>query len=414
MVDAYVYTSVGGLTLGQAWGLGLLGTIGVFFVVRRGAGLPAPPAALLIAYLGLTLVRPQMGVALDSALKLGSWLLLAVAVERMSSTRRGQKAILNSMWISALLLIVVTAIAIAGGRYGAAYYGVTQTSTGYSRPHALASLAVLVLPFILMYVVAGRRVRSSALLGGLLTVGIIASFVRTAYLALIVVMFAYVITAVRMRAARARISILVIGGMLTLAAISFRDTILARLSDLPLIHDLIGGQLVNGGGSGRVEFEKDLLVAGTDSLWHILVGRGAGASVQLLNQAYNDPIWSHNDFLEFFVTGGLVLFLAYVAFLAWVLFSFLRLYRDKRQSPDVHACAIIMLGGLLGYCVLSVANGIALAAGATVMAVLIGLARGMLATPGGSALDADPTPIPALRGDQRTSARLWQATVRDR
>jgi len=390
VVDAYVYTSVAGLTLGQVWGVGLLGTIFVYFVARRRAGLPTPLAALLLAYLGLTLVRPDFSVAVDSGLKLASWLLLAVAVERMCTSRHGQEAILTTMWISAIFLLLVTMIALAQGRYGAAYYGLSETSGGYSRPHALASLAVLVLPFILMYIVAGRRVHLSALVAGLLVVGIIASFVRTAYLASLAVLGAYVVAAVRMKAARARVSILVIGGVLVFAAIWFQDTILARLSDLPLIHSLVGGQLEHGGGSGRVQFERDLLVAGTDSLPHILIGRGAGASVKLLSQSYGAAIWAHNDFLEFFTTGGLILLCAYVAFLAWVLVSFVRLHRDTRQSPGVHACSIVMMGGFAGYVVLSVANGIALAAGAAVMAVLIGLTRGMLQTPGDTALDVHP------------------------
>ena len=87
VVDAYVYTSVGGLTLGQVWGIGVLGTIAVYFVGRRRVGLPIPLAALLLAYLGLTLVRPVFSVAIDSGLKLASWLLLAVAVERNCAPR---------------------------------------------------------------------------------------------------------------------------------------------------------------------------------------------------------------------------------------------------------------------------------------------------------------------------------------
>src|SRR5665647_2140747 len=45
VVDAYVYTSVAGLTLGQLWGMGLLGTLFVYFAARRRAGLPTPLAA---------------------------------------------------------------------------------------------------------------------------------------------------------------------------------------------------------------------------------------------------------------------------------------------------------------------------------------------------------------------------------
>jgi hypothetical protein len=414
VVDSYVYTSVAGLTLGQLWGLGLLCTILVYFLAhRQAAALPAPVSALLLAYLGLTLVRPDLGVAADSALKLASWLLLAVAVERISTTRRGQQAVLTTMWWCGVVLIVMTLLAISQGRYGAAYYGLDQASADYStRPHALASMAVLLLPFALIYIVVGRKVRLSALLGGLLVVGIIASFVRTAYLASLAVLVAYVVTALRMRAARARVSILAIGAVMIFTAIWFQDAIVGRLADLPLVHKLLGGELQNGGGSGRVEFEKDLLVAGTDNPLHLFLGRGAGASVKILSQMYNDPIWSHNDFLEFFVTGGLILLCAYLVFLAWALVGMVRLYRDPRQSPEVHASSIIMLGGFGGFVVLSAANGIALTAGATVMAVLIGLTRGMLQTPGSTALDAERAATPQSAEAQSLTAGPPRPTER--
>lgn len=401
VIDAYVYTSVAGLTLGQVWGIGLLGAIAIYFASRPRATFPASPAALLIVYMGMTLVRPSTSVAVDSALKLASWLLLAVAMEHVASERRGQQAIVNAMWASAWCLVVVIALAVVEGRYGAAYYGITTTAAGYARPHALASVAVLVIPFALMSIIAGRWVRLSVVAASLLTLGVVASLVRTAYIALIVVMVAYLIAALRLRAARARVSVLVIVGALVVAGARYQDEIIARLSDLPLMHRLVGGApLVAGGGSGRVKFEGYLLQRGTDSLSHVLFGRGAGASVQLLSRYYGDAIWSHNDFLEFFISGGVILLFAYLALLVWLFASFTRLYRDSRQSSEAHACAIVLLGAFFGFIVLSAANGIALTAWATGMAVLVGLARGMMKTPGDTILDppakADQASIPEL------------------
>ena len=101
-----------------------------------------------------------------------------------------------------------------------------------------------------------------------------------------------------------------------------------RFSDLPLVSSLTGRPLWQGGGAGRGEFWRDLWSAGTDSLPHIVAGRGAGASVQLLTRLFGAGIWSHNDFLEFFITGGIVLLAAYLVFLVWVAWSIVRLFRD--------------------------------------------------------------------------------------
>jgi hypothetical protein len=191
----------------------------------------------------------------------------------------------------------------------------------------------------------------------------------------------------RAQAARAQLSALAILAALAVAAFRFRDALLARFADLPLVSSLTGHPLWQGGGSGRGVFWRDLWTAGTDSLPHILIGRGAGASVQLLTRLYGAAIWSHNDFLEFFVTGGVVLLGTYVIFLAWVLRSIVRLYRDSRQSRVVHSFSILLVGAFAGYVILSFTNGMAVFAGSVAMAVLIGLTRGMGETPGDTALD---------------------------
>lgn len=387
VADALVNTSVGGLTVGQAWGMGLITAIAIYFVSRRPVNVPAAPAALLLAYLSLTLVRPELKVALDTSLKLGSWLLLTVVIERVAQTRRGQVAIINSMWASAICLILAIALVMAQGRYGAAYYGLTQTTAEVAPPHSIASYAVLLLPLILAQILAGHRTQLSVVVSGLLALGIVASFVRTAYLALLAVLCAYVIAAVRVRAARAQLSAFAILTALVVAGYRFRDTLLARFSDLPLISSLTGRPLWQGGGAGRGLFWRDLWAAGTDSLPHIIAGRGAGASVQLLTRLYGAAIWSHNDFLEFFVTGGIILLVTYVIFLAWVLWSIVRLFRDDRQSEIVHTFSILLAGAFSGYVILSLANGMAVFAGSVAMAVLIGLTRGMSGTPGDTALD---------------------------
>ena len=205
-VDAFVYTSIAGLTLGQVWGVCLLAATVVYLATQRDVRFPAPLVAFLIAYVGLTFVRPQLSVALDSALKLASWLLLAVVVEHIARSRRGQDAILAAIRASTVCLLVVIAILVAEGRYGSAYYANSATSE-YLRPHALAQLAVLVMPFVLAQIIVGHRTRLSIVVSGLLGVGILLSLVRTAYLAVTMILAAYVFVGLRIKALRVRLSL---------------------------------------------------------------------------------------------------------------------------------------------------------------------------------------------------------------
>jgi hypothetical protein len=386
-VDAFVFTSVGGLTLGQVWGVSLLGATVVYLATRRGVRYPAPLVAFLLTYAAMTFVRPQLSVALDSALKLATWLLLAVAIERVARSRRGQDAILTAIWAAAFSLLGVIAIAVAQGRYGSAYYTYGST-TAYSRPHALAQLAVLIMPFVLAQIIAGRRARPSVVVAGLLGLGILLSLVRTGYLAVAMILAAYAFVGLRTKALRVRLSLVAMSVAIRFALYFFWSTLVKRLADLPVIGGLLGTPPTAQTGSGRVKFWKDLLTAGTDSLQHVLIGRGAGASAVLNQQLFGSTIGSHNDFIEFFITGGLLLLGVYVAFLIWMLSTIVRLYLDSRQSQVVRLCSILLIGAFFGYVAMATTDGITLAAGSVVMAVIVGMARGMIHTPGTTALDA--------------------------
>ena len=399
-VDAFVFTSVGGLTLGQVWGVCLIGATVVHLATRRNVHYPAPLVAFMIAYAGLTFVRPQLSVALDSALKLASWLLLAVAIERIARSRKGQHAILTAVWASAFCLLVVIGIAVAQGKYGSAYYTYGATNS-YLRPHALAQLAVLIMPFVLAQIIAGHRTRLSIIVAGLLGLGILMSLVRTGYLAVAMILAAYAFAGLRTAALRVRLSLVAMSVAMGFALYFFWNTLVKRLADLPLIGSLLGTPPTAQTGSGRVTFWTGLLKAGTDSLQHVLIGRGAGASA-VLNQQLFGPIGSHNDFIEFFITGGIILLGAYLAFMIWILATMVRLYRDPRQSQTVHLCSVLLIGAFFGYVAMATTDGITLAAGSVVMAAIVGMAQGMLHTPGGTALDAPAEADVALNVGQAT------------
>lgn len=402
IVDAFVYTSVGGFTLGEVWGIGLVAVTLAYLVAQRQVRMPVAPIALILAYASLTFVRPVLSDALSNGLKLASWLLLAVAISRIAATRKGQQAILTAMFASAVIYVVVILVVMAQGRYGAAYYGFSQSGSGYDTPHALSTLAVLLLPFLLAQIIAGRRVALSLLLVGLLCLSIIYSFVRTAYLAVVAVTGAYALAAVRTSSLRVRLSVLAIFAPGAVAVVILRDAIVSRLVDLPFVGSLLvetSAAPVLGGGSGRVALWRGLWALGTDSIGHIFLGRGAGASYGLASQTVGQSIWSHNDFLEFFITGGLVLLACYIAVLVWVLRSFVQLYRDSRQSPTVHAYSIVGLGAFLAYVFLSAANGIAMMTGSVILGVLVGLVQGMSGTPEDTALDVPAVGPPKVTAE---------------
>jgi hypothetical protein len=389
LVDAYVYISFGGHSLGEFWGAALIAVCLIYLLSRSEVHWSAVPLLLIAAYVCLTFVRPEFSVALSNGLKLASWLLLLIAVGHIAQNRAGQVAVLRSILACAVMLVLVIALVIAQGRYGAAYYGFSDVSTGYSSPHVFASLAVLLLPAVFAAIILGVKTWAVILLAVCLCVGVMESFVRTTYLALLPVLAAYLLVALRESALRIRLSAAGILASLGVAIYYLRAEVVTRLTDLPLIGSLLGGSVSPspGGGSGRTVFWKDLFVSGTDNVLHILVGRGAGASSQLLARVYGNAIWSHNDFLEFFYTGGVLLTGAYLVFLAWVVIIIVRLYRDQRQSQAVHTFAALLAGGFLAYLILSVANGMALFAGSVVMGVLVGFAQGLGRTPGNTALD---------------------------
>jgi O-antigen ligase len=291
-------------------------------------------------------------------------------------------------------------IAVAQGKFGSAYYTYSATSQ-YLRPHALAQLAVLIMPFVLAQIIAGHRTRLSIIVAGLLGLGILLSLVRTGYLAVAMILAAYAFAGLRTTALRVRLSLVAMSVAVGFALYFFWGTLVKRLADLPLIGSLLGTPPTAQTGSGRVTFWAGLLKAGTDNLQHILIGRGAGASA-VLNEQLFGPIGSHNDFIEFFITGGIILLGVYLAFMIWILATMVRLYRDSRQSQTVHLCSVLLIGAFFGYVAMATTDGITLAAGSVVMAAIVGMTQGMLYTPGHTALDAALEPSPPVAEEAAT------------
>jgi O-antigen ligase len=126
----------------------------------------------------------------------------------------------------------------------------------------------------------------------------------------------------------------------------------------------------------------------------ILIGKGPDTSIELIFGELGARAWAHNDFVDLFATGGLILLGSYLALLAWMFASAIRLWRDPRHSRvarDVGAVGVITCAAFI---VLSLFNGVLFAPASIAVALLIGLIRGMRATPGTTWADSAGEPVP--------------------
>jgi O-antigen ligase len=412
MVEPWVEVQVGGLSLGELWGAGMLLTIlGYLVLVRARVATRAPTFAIpiwfLVVYPILTFARPGFGTALEYELKAASWLLLALAVERCARTRVGQRQIATAGYVMAILLVASIGLAMAEKRYGAAYYSGQFSGSGQS-PHGLISLAVLVLPFALIAVLRCRWVVVSSLIVAALSIEVLLSYVRTGYLSLAVILVGYGVTAFRRGGTPVVTSAFVAVMAIAVTVLIVGQEIVVRLSDLQYLG--AGGSEQAQAGTGRIGFWTTVVHNAFDSVPAFLVGGGAGESIALIHKATGEAAWSHNDFIDFVATGGIVLLLAYLALLGWAYASLWRLRRDPVQSAAVHDFAAIGLATCVAFTTLSVFNGIALSQLALPFALLLGLGRGMYATPGRTFLDEERGPslatsLPGMRAGPRRPAR---------
>jgi O-antigen ligase len=166
-----------------------------------------------------------------------------------------------------------------------------------------------------------------------------------------------------------------------------------------------------------VRFWQLLLAKGTDSVSHFLFGRGAGATFQIGAEDLGASLWAHNDFVELFITGGVILAGAYVILLGWIFATIVQLRRDPGQSRKVRSFCSLAFGALAGYVLISSTDGVIMAAGGVVMAAFVGLIGGMRQTPGSTFLDHSDTATAASYDDvatgrdRRRSPSPWRRTA---
>ncbi len=401
LADAVVYRQVGGLTVGQVWGAGLLILLLAYLFLGRAdrldrhvprPSIPVAPLAMIVGYALLAWTRPDLFQAVVVWLRLSSWLILILVIERIAATSRGQERVVQAMAVFAVMVVLVVAYLASIGAYGEAYYSLSYdqsfASTGQS-PHGLGEQATQVLPFILLFVYAGRRDVTALILAAVLVMCVVLSYVRSTYVALAFVLVGYLWLSLRARSLRLRLT--AAGIALATLAVGYvqRDTILSRFETLSSTLGGARGLTAVEGTGGRNLFWSTTLDYWLASPAHFLFGGGVDASYQAIYAATGYYVWSHNDFLEMAATGGILLLLLYLALLVWLLHSTISLQRDRRQSHLARGFGFLATCSVIAFVAISFLNATALSStGCLAFAVLIGLVRGMRATPGETVLDA--------------------------
>ncbi len=390
IVDAFVYVHVGPLSAGQIWGGGLIIVLTVFLVqnpwplnAKRSV---AVPLVFIGAYCAFALTRANASLGLLYALRLTSWILLALAVERIALTSSGQRRVFKAGYVAAIAVVIVIAIAIHSNRYGSAYYTQEFVELG-QQPATLAEFAVLSLPFAMLALFRRRNRVISWMLAGLLSIAVILSFSRTAFVALALLVNAFVLIGLRGRKGSVVAAGVMMAAAVTALVIARANDIASRVSDLAY---LTQSGYQSRAGSSRLSYWYAVWDGTIDSTQALLVGRGARAGQELVSSAGRGWYWSHNDFLEFFAEGGFPLLLCYVALLVWMFRSMWLLYSDQRQSQLVREFGALCVVTVIAFTLMSFLSGLVFSSAASLMmGMLLGLARGMSKTPQQSFLDED-------------------------
>lgn len=394
LVDVAVFFPVGGYTLGTIWGAALLGVLFVYWLLH-GSKMPMRdarwlvPAVFVIAYALFTMVgRTGDSFAATSALmKIASWVFLALACEQIAMTADGQRTIVRAGTLMATLTAAAIALAISQNQYGAAYYaGGEAYNTMGQGPHGLASMAVVSSAFVWMGAMHSRHRAVYAILAMLLGVGIALSLVRTTFLAYALVTGWFVLWSLRSRQPKVVLTALAAVVAVAIAVFMFQDAMLARLTDLTFLSGHGGVEME--AGSGRIGIWTTLISSATASASRLLLGQGAAGSLQAFAAVSGSELWAHNDFLEFLVTGGVGLLLLHLLTVAWLIEPGPRLLRDPRSTQKVRDVGALVFVIGFAYVVMAIFNGMAFYLSASLaMAMLVGLARGMTASPGETFLD---------------------------
>lgn len=378
VADSFVFVTVGPLSIGQLWGAGLIAISALYAVLATTRtserfAYSAAPLAFAGAYAFFTLSRDGFSEALSNSLKIASWCLLMVIVERIASTESGRRKVLAGGILTSFLIVIAIAVAVTQNRYGAAYYAGEFEAIGQG-PHGLASYAVLCCSFVLFDLLEHRRGIRSFLLLGALVVCVIISLVRTTFIALILLLVMYTIVALADRGGKAIMRALALLGVGAVALYLAQDQVLSRFRDVGYVSQGAGSEIY--AGSGRIGIWQAVWNGAVGDPASFIWGRGALSSTKLVYASLGVERWAHNDFLEFLSTGGIILLALY----GWVFVWMISVATRLRRSSDHRARNYggVFLGCIFAFGVMAFFNGIALYQASVAMALACGIASGWL------------------------------------
>jgi O-antigen/teichoic acid export membrane protein len=369
LVDYWVRLPVGPSSVGQLWGAAVL-ACAVLYLLRSDwtAATWRAPIILLIAYPIFAFTREQPSRFLINEIRLVTWLAVVLVIERYGMDALRQREILRAALASAALLVVVIAVAVKQHQYGSAYY------TGYAaflkmnstqQVFGLAASAVFCCAIVLLAILAERLTLLWLGILVLLSAEIVLSLVRGSFVALAILLIIWMARGIYRKRGSILVATFGCGVAVVTASVLYAGVISDRLSR----------------AAPRLAYWRPVL---SDTLQHpgaILIGRGPTASSEVIQQAVGERIWSHNDFIELFATGGVVLLAVFLGFVVWLLASCCSLATSTAQSKDAREVGVLGIGVCAAWLVVASVDGALFASSSFFFALFIGLIRAMAATP---------------------------------
>lgn len=382
VVDVYVYRfTFAGLHAGMLWA-GLVVAFCALYLLthasslRRIASRYAIPLLFLALLVAFTLTRPGWVSAATDALKVGAWLVLSAAVAAMASRQQGRAKVLRFMGYAAIVTAATMVILVLQGRFGAGYYGraLTEADAG---PHGLAFAGVTVLPFVLLAILIERKIAIPLITTVALSVGIVLSYVRSAYLGFAVIMLVFTVIASTATRLRTRLTGVGFWALVLVVGYYVQDALVPRFLDL------LGRNpesMPSSAGGGRNLIWSAVMEQSLATPYRTLLGNGAEASTQYIVDARLPPLWAHSDPLEMLASGGVVLLCGYLALLWWMGRAAVGVARVDPADPASRSLGLLAFAAVVGFFLMSVTNGVVYSLPETnFMGVLMGVCYGLLA-----------------------------------
>lgn len=392
VVDVFVFrVSFAGLNVGVFWAGLMVAFCGFYLLTRpsafrRVARMVAVPLLFVALLAVLSWTRPDFMFAVQETLKVGAWLILAVTIAAIASRSEGRATVLRFMGYAAIVTAATILVLILQNRYGSAYYAHNLTYMQDVGPHGLAYACVTVLPFTLLAILTHKRILVPLITACLLSLEVVLSYVRSAYLCFAVIMLVFSVIA--LKGSRARTRMIGVGVWVLVAAAGYfvQDELIRRLADL------LGRSnqwTPNAIGSGRNLVWSAVWDQSTATPLRTLLGAGSRASMDytaaaglgVLSGPHVDLYWAHNDVLETLAIGGVVLLCAYLLLFWWMSRAAIGVARMKTADWSSRSFGYLATATVVGFLILSVANSVVFSLPAcTFMGVLIGVCYGFLAS----------------------------------